>query len=649
MRSLRGALISWFLLFSLGPLFFISYFMYKAFEFSYENETQLRLTAVTQEVEARVDLYQNLLSDFLTEGTPNRVVFGASENSRVKTKSKSKTNLKDYFEMTEQMIKLKPLDGVAIYDQKGRLLASAQKNEKQSISYFPNKNAKQNYYLPAETLNRIPSGGGLYYAIKVFKKRKLGLIQFSYIESPSKKQKFVIEVTKYLTVQSLKELQKKRKADIVIVNTDGQKIISTWADAPSDVKIYQGWLQKEDETIRYQRGDIASYLVQTKKIYWGKGAFYFLAISSREAWTQALTEIRFFISVALVGIAIVLVVAIFSVTSKIIQPLQNLLSVTRKILYDKEDIHLDLSSFTEINLLSESLMVMAKDIRDAQSKLVKNFDELKSAQAQLVQSEKMNSLGLLVAGIAHEINNPMGYMISNLLPLKEQIEELAKELPKDNQAIKECFEIIDSLNQGASHIKKIISGLALFAKSPSSHLGQVDLKSVIDSTLILLGHEIKDKQIQVEWFADKSVFINADATALSQIFLNIIINAIHVLESAGKITININEVTISEAETENERGDHVRGQAQEQSPNIQKEYAEVSISDNGPGMGPAVAGRIFEPFFTTKPVGKGTGLGLSIAYQIVQSFGGKLYFKTELGQGTTFYVRLPLSYQNSQV
>ncbi|MFN3316325.1 MAG: sensor histidine kinase, partial [Raineya sp.] len=263
-------------------------------------------------------------------------------------------------------------------------------------------------------------------------------------------------------------------------------------------------------------------------------------------------------------------------------------------------------------------------------------------QEQLVQAEKMASLGTLVAGIAHELNNPIAYIYSsteglranlndlleiinqyeklsphNFESQKKQIENLKKQL--DFQAIlDEAQELIDNIYTGANQTAEIVKGLRNFSRSNDAALELISINEVLDSTLALLHNQMKNHVELIKEYADLPQ-ISAYPVKISQVFMNLLINAIHAIEETKKIgTIKVQTLRIGE------------------------DKVSIRITDTGVGISTEKMKHIFEPFFTDKEVGKGTGLGLSICLGIVESLGGRIVVESEVGVGSTFQVVLPI-------
>ncbi|MBS4099535.1 MAG: bacteriohemerythrin [Sulfuricella sp.] len=266
-----------------------------------------------------------------------------------------------------------------------------------------------------------------------------------------------------------------------------------------------------------------------------------------------------------------------------------------------------------------------RDEQEAQRLLIK---QLEDAHNQLLQSEKMASIGQLAAGVAHEINNPIGFVNSNLGTLKRYVNQLLRLIDAfeqgDAAAVKEDINLPylrqDILNllvesrDGVDRVKRIVQDLKDFSHVDETEWNWANLNKGLDSTLNVVSNEIKYKAEVIKKYGDIPE-IYCLPRQLNQVFMNLLVNAAHAIDGRGTITVR----TGSEA-----------GQVW------------VEIADSGKGIPPENLTRIFDPFFTTKPVGKGTGLGLSLSYGIVDKHHGDIVVESEVGKGTTFRIRLPV-------
>lgn len=276
------------------------------------------------------------------------------------------------------------------------------------------------------------------------------------------------------------------------------------------------------------------------------------------------------------------------------------------------------------------------------AELTKINTELKQVQAQLLQSEKMASIGSMAAGVAHEINNPIGYVFSNLgtleryvadlLAILDDYADLETQCPADSPALihvaqhkqqmdlaflrEDIASLMSESKEGIARVKKIVQDLKEFShKSSDEEDWQVvDLHKGLESTINIVWNELKYKcELQRNYGALPE--IECLPSQLNQVLMNLLVNAGQAIETKGVITV----------------GTRVEG-----------EFACISVSDTGKGIAPENVQRIFDPFFTTKAVGEGTGLGLSLSYGIVQKHNGRIEVESTLGKGTTFHIWIPL-------
>jgi len=290
---------------------------------------------------------------------------------------------------------------------------------------------------------------------------------------------------------------------------------------------------------------------------------------------------------------------------------------------------------------------LEKMVEERTTELKKALCDLQNTQSQLLQSEKLASIGQLAAGVAHEINNPVGFVKSNLGTMNEYLEDLMKlvdrykileatlgkekdirgdgALRKALKNIKKVKEdiglsfilddyknvIVESL-EGMARVSKIVSDLKDFAHVDKAELEHTDLNKGIESTLNIAWNELKYKAQVIKDFGNIPL-VKCYPQRINQVFMNILVNAAQAIEDKGEIRIA----------TRADNG-----------------YVEIKISDTGRGIPPEVLPRIFDPFFTTKEVGKGTGLGLSMAYNIIEKHKGTIDVQSEAGEGTTFIIRL---------
>jgi two-component system NtrC family sensor kinase len=244
--------------------------------------------------------------------------------------------------------------------------------------------------------------------------------------------------------------------------------------------------------------------------------------------------------------------------------------------------------------------------------------KLKEAQAQLVQTEKMASLGQLVAGLAHEINNPLAFVVNNLYTVATGLDRIAPEvephLSKPSLArMRKVRKRLREMEEGLDRIKELVGNLRTFSRLDEGEFKTIDIGDSIDSVLVLLKHKMNGR-IQVERNYSPDRMLSCYAGRLNQVFMNLIANAVDAIAGKGKIVITTSHTSDT--------------------------YC-ISVRDTGKGIPEAIRGRIFDPFFTDKPIGQGTGLGLAISYGIVQEHRGSIEVQSQEGAGAEFNVRIP--------
>lgn len=309
---------------------------------------------------------------------------------------------------------------------------------------------------------------------------------------------------------------------------------------------------------------------------------------------------------------------------------------------------------TDITAKEFLLKQVISELENSQSVLASRSEELEitlqnlqAMQAKMLQSEKMSALGQIVAGVAHEINNPVNFIHANISYLKEYSEDALQLIklyqsyfpnpPSEIQTLEDEIDleflqadstkILQSMKFGTERIRAIVLSLRNFSRFDEAELKAVDVHQGIDSTLLILMHRLKATLNRPEIVVVKNYGIlptvECYAGQLNQVFINILTNAIDALEIVDA-SQNSPQITIRTSV-------------------IDSNWIEIAIADTGAGIPESIQSQIFNPFFTTKPVGKGTGMGLAISYQIVcEKHGGKLDCFSTIGKGTEFRIQIPI-------
>jgi two-component system NtrC family sensor kinase len=324
-----------------------------------------------------------------------------------------------------------------------------------------------------------------------------------------------------------------------------------------------------------------------------------------------------FTVIASLCVVLLLVLLYFS-TTRITNPLQKMVEATKKIAKGNLSHRVDVRSKDEIGELADSFNQMTKDLKIANEKLIEwgktlekkveeRTKELTEMQAHLLQSEKLASLGKLAAGIAHEINNPLGGILiySHLL-----LEDTNKNSP--------YYENLKKIVKETSRCKDIVKGLLEFARPKEPETSLTGINDIVNRSLAIIERQALFQNIKIKKsYSSELPKIVADSAQLQQVFTNIILNAAEAMDGNGTLTLRT----------------FLDGGGR---------YINIQFSDTGHGIKEEDRRRLFEPFFTTKEVGKGTGLGLAISYSIIQKHQGTIEVSSQAGQGATFTVKLPV-------
>lgn len=384
------------------------------------------------------------------------------------------------------------------------------------------------------------------------------------------------------------------------------------------------------------------------------------------AWTVFLMSIIVFVvkdfgllpynlfTVSIIQIGSAFVVVLLSIA------LADAINILRK---EKEESQMQALTALEENarIISEQNVILETKVNErtvelsqANSELSNTLKELKEAEAQLVESEKMASLGQLTAGIAHEINNPINFVTSNVRPLrrdvemiidmlgrveaisldssmdtetkKRNIDELKEEMDFDYLK-EEITYLLNGITEGSSRTAEIVKGLRIFSRLDEDDLKMADINEGLDSTLVIVRNTLGSNIDIVKEYGNIPI-IECYPGKLNQVFLNIITNGLQAINEKYKEQKGGTMVIKTEAI---------------------EDGIKIIIKDNGIGMDEATMKKVFEPFFTTKPVGEGTGLGMSIVYNTINKHNGKIEFDSVLGEGTEFVITLPATHVIKQI
>ena len=322
----------------------------------------------------------------------------------------------------------------------------------------------------------------------------------------------------------------------------------------------------------------------------------------------------------LAGVGFVLIIGItYLMIGNITRPLDEMVAATRSISAGNFDQEVRSVSPDEIALLADSFNAMLKSLRQMkrdleewgrtlEEKVKERTEELGAMQVRVAQSERLASIGMLAAGVAHEVNNPLGAILT-LTALT--LEDTGKDDPNRGN--------LEEVVRQSVRCRDIVKDLLAFSRQSNTDKELVDLNKILDETLALVVKQAQFFNVTVSRNWDPELpAVMADQSQLQQVFMNMLMNAVQAMDERGTITVVTRYVTSAQC-------------------------VELTISDTCSGIAPEQIGRIFDPFFTSKASGEGTGLGLSIAYGIVTTHGGTIAVQSEVGKGSTFTIRLPVA------
>ncbi|NUN04915.1 MAG: sensor histidine kinase [Bdellovibrio sp.] len=633
-RSLRTILIVWFVLFSVIPLAFVTVYSMIKYEKAIDYELSQRLTGNAREIDValadlRIGLQQK--RDKYVRDPSLLYHMAIGDGSTIRS-------------LTSQWVKSDNVSSLTFFDREGRMLASVFKDDKEAVrSFVPVQDA---VFLSAKYMAEMK--GQKEVALAEFTEtQKVNLILISRVTAGGGRLIGYVEQIVDLNKAFVGKLKNRLKLELIVFKEGGQVVVASHPDF---------YLYKKDFFASNFRNGAERFFdlnVRTTPygfliypIDWGLTKFY-VALGASKSEAKAVLKNVNYAFITVVGAVIVLLIITILVTSNwVLKPLYDLVEALQSFESQEQAVTIPVKNDTEIGLLTESFNEMSKKIWQARSDLRKKITELQDAnkelkdtQTKLVHSAKMVSLGQLVAGVAHELNNPIGFIYSNMTHLKDYSEKLialseaAEKEPQRLPALKEEYEfdyivkdlpkLVASCQDGARRTRDIVLGLRNFSRLEEAKLQEIDVQQSLDTTLDLLQGEIKNR-LEIHRQYEPTPLIHCYASQINQVFMNILSNAAQAIDGPGHIWISTTPLKDYKG-SKDRRG-----------------WVQVSIQDSGKGISSETLEKIFDPFFTTKGVGQGTGLGLSISYGIIQNHGGEIQVRSEVGVGTEFIVIIPV-------
>lgn len=635
-RSLRTILIVWSLLFSVVPLAFVTIYSMKKYERAIDHELTQRLTGNAREVEIMLNDYRAALQQrrerYLRDPS---LTYHLSMGDGATVRNVAST-----------WIRTDDTSSLTFFNREGRMLASVFKDDKGVVrSFMPGSDA---VFLSAKYMAEVKDKQEVGVA-EYSDARKLNLIVITQVNNGAGRLIGYMEQVIDLNQAYLTKIKNRLKLELILFKDNGDMVAASHPDFYLYKKgFFKDYFHPQKDLFfdLNVRGNPYGFLVYP--IDWGISKFYMALGASKSESAAVLRNVNIAFMTVVGAVVMLLILTILVTSSWVLKPLYDLVDALQSFESQEQAVTIPVKNDTEIGLLTESFNEMSKKIWTARSDLRKKITELESAnrelkdtQTKLVHSAKMVSLGQLVAGVAHELNNPIGFIYSNMTYLRDYGDKLIKlveiaekdvtKLPalKDeyefDYIVKDMPKLISSCQDGARRTRDIVLGLRNFSRLEEAKLQEVDLHQSLDTTLNLLQGEIKGR-VEIHRQYEPTPHIHCYASQINQVFMNILSNAVQAIDGPGHIWMSTMPLKDYKAkDSKNKSG-----------------WVQVSIQDSGKGMSAETIDKIFDPFFTTKGVGQGTGLGLSISYGIVQNHGGEVQVRSEVGVGTEFIVILPV-------
>ncbi len=633
-RSLRTILVLWFLLLSIVPLAFLTGFSVMKYEEAIDNEMVQRLRLNVREFEEFIQEYKKYLSVRQQKHQQDTaLVYNLTANSVSMAKNVLASSIRNSL-----------VTKASLFNQSGRMIATltpenlTNSKDDRSLEEFE-------IFLNAADLAELTNKSEIFVLESGENSNAMNLICLAKLKSRSGKTVGYIEETITLSQTFLEGLKKRyNNLEFILFDSKGKVVNSSHSDFREYPKDYfaKSILGSAETFFELTlRDEPFGFIIAP--IDWGGSRFLIGLGTSKQRARKVLNSVNYaFFSVS-GAIFVLLILSSFLIARQILRPLNDLVWAIQRTGDREGAIEVPVTSDTELGILAESFNEMSQRVVDAKTDLQKKVDELerayaelKETQSRLVHSAKMASLGQLVAGVAHELNNPIGFIYSNMSHLREYSLEYQKLIQAAEQgpealakAKEECdFEymqkdlprLIQSCEDGARRTKDIVVGLRNFSRLDEGKFKKMNINESLDQTIRLLSGEFKG-QVELHTEFTEVPEVECQAGHINQVFVNIISNAVQSIQGKGDVFIRTRV-----------------GPQGATGPTV-----EISIRDTGHGIDRDTLERIFDPFFTTKAVGEGTGLGLSISYGIVKKHGGEIRVSSEVGKGTEFTIVLPVN------
>lgn len=630
-RSLRSILVVWFILFSVVPVAFVTGYSVLKYEQAIDNELAQRLAANAREIDAILDDFKSSMMDrrnMYAADTPFIYTLSTGDTAGIR-----RTAL--------DWLKGDISTSLTFFNRQGRMLASVYRDEQSRLKDFV-PSGRRALVLAQENLDKLRYVNE-YALVEHSKNGRFSLILFSKLTNAAGKLVGYLEQSLDLDSRFLIKQKERMKLELMILRPNGSVSAAT---LPDFTMYEKGYFEEYTKALVHSffdldvRGEPHGFLVYPMSF--GNSDFFLALGASKRDAKAVLRNVNVAFYLVVGTVLALLIVMIWVSSNAVLKPLQDLVAATQNITNSEAPVEIPVTSETEIGLLTESFNTMSRNIARARAELKNKIIELEKAnlqikdtQTKLVHNSKMISLGQLVAGVAHELNNPIGFIYSNMSHLREYADKLmryaeeAEKNPHNIHRLQKELEIdfikedlpklVRSCEDGARRTRDIVLGLRNFSRLEAAELKELDVHESLESTLNLIKGEMKGRIEVIRNFGNIPK-VKCFSSQINQVFMNLLSNAVQAIDGNGRIWISTKTT-------------RVRGKG---------EMVSISIQDSGKGMTPEVQEKIFDPFFSTKGVGQGTGLGLSITYGIVLNHGGDILVKSQPGTGTEFIVTIPV-------
>ncbi|MCJ8278009.1 MAG: hypothetical protein HRT44_04970 [Bdellovibrionales bacterium] len=620
-QSLRRLVFTWFFLFTLVPLFVLAFVIQKQYQKSINLQIKDRLTIHVRELEGLFAQDRREMEDFLQSTVKdNSVVYYLSTREPDALKDTLQDKIRSYSQKE-----------VKVYTHAGQVFV-----------YFNRLFGSIHGHLDLslELREKLESQSSIYRVVFQKRGKRENILALSIIQKISGVQQRTVGYIETVLPVDLKLLGRMNSsigAEIAFFDNNGRVLLGTLPKTIDRLNLGSQFLRGQNTFFEFSVSQIPYAFISTA-ISWGSMNFLIGVGSSKAEAEISIRKVNYMIIFTFLSFLAFLSVMSFYFVREVISPIESLIRASKTLKETRKAPFIPNKSQTEIADLVDSFNEMSLQIVESDEQMQKQLEllelannKIKKTQNQLVQSAKLASLGELVAGIAHELNNPIGFIYSNIGHLKNYSQSLFKIVDSagspdfDGTKNEEDYEyikkdlprLIQSCEEGSNRAKDIVLGLRNFSRADEEQTQPFDVNAGIDSTLQLIGGQIKNKINVVKNYNEVPI-LNCNNNQMKQVFMNILTNACQAMnENGGELHITTQYLS-------------------------QEKLVEIRFKDTGTGIEKDNLEKIFDPFYTTKSVGEGTGLGLSISYGIIKSHGGNIDVTSVLDEGTEFCIQLPV-------